>query len=229
MNNLALVEKRTINNVLVEGYYGDKDAWFSREQIGSALGYSHPGIAIGKIHNKHKNRLDKFSTLTKTVNVDGKERGSYVYCLRGVLEICRWSKQPVADMVMDKLYDMAMSVIDKGYYSAIPDMDLLNLLASKCIDNPKLYNQLNKNFIGSIAKMQLKEEKDEAKWIIKEYNRKCKNLNDYYNKHLGEKGFKEQFEQLSKQADAEIAEKCPHLNVYGLNIHFIETKSGIKV
>ena len=39
--------------------------------------------------NKHKNRLDKFSTLTKTVNVDGKERESYLYCLRGVLEICR--------------------------------------------------------------------------------------------------------------------------------------------
>lgn len=229
MSNLALVERRTINDVLVEGYYKDKNAWFNREQIGGALGYSHPGIAIGKIHSKHKSRLDMFSTLTKTVNVDGKERESYIYNLRGVLEICRWSKQPVADMVMDKLYDMAMSVIDKGYYSTMSDRDLYNMLASKCIDNPGIYRGLTKTFIGSLAKMQLKEEKEEAKWIIREYNRKCKGLLDYYNNHLGESGFKEQYEKLAKEAYEELNEKCPHLEVVGLSLRNIRDKSGIKI
>ena len=229
MNSLALVEKRTINNVLVEGYYKDKDAWFSREQIGSALGYSHPGIAIGKIHNKHKERLDKFSTLTKTVNVDGKERESYIYCLRGVLEICRWSKQPVADMVMDKLYDMAMSVIDKGYYSVMPNSELLNVLVRKCIDQPLLYQQLNKKFIGSMIKMQLKDEKTEARWIIDDYNRKCKSLSSYYNKHLGEGGFREAYIKLGEEAENALAEKCPHISVYGLNKSTIQVKRGVVV
>lgn len=63
----------------------------------------------------------------------GKREG-YVYNLKGVLEICRWSRQPKADMVMDALYDMAMEVMEKGYYSTLSDIDLLNILADKCIE-----------------------------------------------------------------------------------------------
>lgn len=42
MNELTLIEQRTINNVLVDGYYGSKEAWFTRFQIGSALEYDDP-------------------------------------------------------------------------------------------------------------------------------------------------------------------------------------------
>jgi hypothetical protein len=109
------------------------------------------------------------------------------------------------------------------------DMQLFSLLASKCIDNPDIYTKLTKTFIGSLAKMQLKEEKEEAKWIISEYNRKCKCLIDYYNKHLGEEGFSEQYEQLSKQAYDDINEKCPHISAIGLSKRNICVKHGIKV
>ena len=228
MNNLALIERRTINDVVVDGYFGDKQAWFTRTQIGEVLGYDKPQEAIKQIHKRHRERLDLFSRWGQIDTPSGVQDG-YLYNERGVLEICRWSRQPVADMVMDKLYDMAISVRDKGYYTAMSDMDLFNLLANKCIDNPSIYTRLNKSFIGSIAKIQLKEEKDEAKWIIREYNRKCKALTAYYNKHLGESGFKEQYHQLTEQATTEIAEKCPHLEVLGLNIRCIGTKSGMKI
>lgn len=228
MSNLALIEQRTINNVVVEGYYGDKQAWFTRTQIGKALGYDDPQGAIKLIHKRHKNRLDLFSRWGQFDTSSGIQEG-YVYNERGVLEICRWSRQPVADMVMDKLYDMAISVRDKGYYSTMSDTELLNMLVNKCIDNPQLYGRLNKTHIKSMANMRLKDEKFEAKWIITEYNRKSKALVDYYNKHVGESGFKEEYERLSEQAEKELAEKCPHISAVGLYMRNIRVKEGIKV
>lgn len=228
MNNLALIEQRTINNVLVEGYYGDKDAWFTRTQIGEALEYDDPQDSIKKIHRRHKNRLDLFSKWGQIDTPLGIREG-YVYNLRGVLEICRWSRQPKADEVMDKLYDMAMSVIDKGYYSTMSDMELFDMLACKCLDTPGIYERLNKSFVGDLVKMQYKYEKYDAKVIINEYNRKCRELLKYYNTHLCEDGYKEQFEKLTRATMNEIAEKCPHIIVDGLNKSTIRAKSGMKI
>ena len=63
MSDLLLVEKRLINNVIVDGFYRDEQALFNRFQIGSALEYTDPAIAIAKIHKRHKERLDQFSFL----------------------------------------------------------------------------------------------------------------------------------------------------------------------
>lgn len=41
-DTLKLIETRTINNALVNGYYGKKEAWFTRDEIGSVLGYADP-------------------------------------------------------------------------------------------------------------------------------------------------------------------------------------------
>lgn len=119
---LALIEHRTINGKLVDGFYGDKEAWFTRTQIGEALGYDEPQDSIKKIHKRHKERLDMFSRWGQIDTTSGIQEG-YVYNLRGVLEICRWSRQPKADMVMDKLYDMALSIRDKGRDLAMTDND----------------------------------------------------------------------------------------------------------
>ena len=62
---LSLIETRAINDVLVDGYYGNTEAWFTREQIGTALEYDDPTDAISKIHRRHKNRLDLFSRVDK--------------------------------------------------------------------------------------------------------------------------------------------------------------------
>lgn len=140
MNTLQLIETKQINNVTVDGWYGTKQAWFTRFQIGEALEYDNPNDAIAKIHDRHKERLDKFSRLDKLSN-EVQSYNVYLYSIRGVLEICRWSRQPRADMVMDALYDMAMEVMEKGYYSTLSDNQLLNMLSDRLKENPKLISK----------------------------------------------------------------------------------------
>lgn len=125
---LNLIMTQEVNNVPVNGYYGEEMAWFTRQQVGEALEYSEPMIAIGKIHNRRKERFEGKSVLTKLVYTDGKTYETWVYNFKGILEICRWSRQPKADMVMDALYDMAEQVMKKGYYSILPDEELARLI-----------------------------------------------------------------------------------------------------
>ena len=134
-SSLKLVETRTINNTLVNGYYGEKEAWFTRNEIGSALEYADPQNAITIIHRKHKERLDGFSRWCQFNTPSGVQEG-YVYNIRGVFEICRWSKQPKANMVMDALYGMAESVARTGFYSVLPDQELIDLLVKRQSENP---------------------------------------------------------------------------------------------
>ena len=130
MNDMVLVESRSVNNVLVDGFYGDEEAWFSRRQVGEALKYDDPNDAIAKIHKRHKERLDEFSRVVSLSTPSGKQE-AYIYSLEGVLEICRWSRQPKADMVMDALYGMAKSVMRKGYFSLMSDEELYRVLGER--------------------------------------------------------------------------------------------------
>ena len=113
------------------------------------MGYADPNKAIGKIHSKHKDRLDKFSTRVKIPIFQTGELGEnkgvegdlksqveeskpqigelgfqtgeldenkgvegnlfhevYYYSQHGVMEICRWSRQPKADEFMDWVWDV---------------------------------------------------------------------------------------------------------------------------
>ena len=47
------------------GQVDPTDFWATREQIGQALGYANPGISIGNIHNRNKERLDRFSRVNQ--------------------------------------------------------------------------------------------------------------------------------------------------------------------
>lgn len=118
--DLTLVLTKSVNDVPVDGYYGSESAWFTREQIGSALEYEYPRDSIRRIHERHRDRLDPLSVEVKLTSTDGKAYNTYVYGFKGVLEICRWSKQPKANMVMDALYDMAEEVVRKGYFTNMP-------------------------------------------------------------------------------------------------------------
>ena len=98
---------------------GDPEFWGTRDQIGQMLGYSEPRIAIGKIHSRNSERLDKFATVTKLVTVEGDrevEREFTIYNFKGLLEICRFSNQPKADAVMDFVWNMADEVRKHGVY-----------------------------------------------------------------------------------------------------------------
>lgn len=111
MKSLQLIKSEPFFGVQCDFYQdGRQDIVVTREQIGQALGYENPMIAIAKIHDRHKDRLDKFSVLTKLGNAhDGKTYKTYVYSALGVYEICRWSRQARADDFMDWVW----SVIEK--------------------------------------------------------------------------------------------------------------------
>ena len=69
---------------------------------------------------RNKERLDKFSTSTKLVRVEGGrevEREVIVYSFKGLLEICRYSKQPKANAVIDWLWSVADEIRRTGSYT----------------------------------------------------------------------------------------------------------------
>lgn len=105
MDKLMLVKKSQFGSLVCD-YYGDNNGEFfmTRQQIGEALGYDNPMIAIAKIHDRHKDRIDKYSVLTKLTGTDGKRYETYLYSAKGVYEICRWSRQPAADAFYDHVY-----------------------------------------------------------------------------------------------------------------------------
>lgn len=125
MNELVLVKQAEFDGVALDCYIEatqtDKgDFWATREQIGQLLGYQNAEISIANIHNRNRDRLDKFSTLTKLIRVEGGrkvEREVTLYSFKGLLEICRYSHKPRADAVMDWLFDVADEIRRTGSYS----------------------------------------------------------------------------------------------------------------
>lgn len=82
------------------------DILLTREQIGQALEYSNPQKAIDNIHSKHRDRLDELSVTTKLRATDGKCYNTMLYTERGIMEICRWSRQKNANIFMDWTWDV---------------------------------------------------------------------------------------------------------------------------
>lgn len=128
MNELKIIESRPFGEVKCDFYSDGKEPWMTRDQIGAALEYSNPRVAIAKIHARKKARLDKYSVVTKLVSPDGKTYDTIVYNRKGVMEICRHSDQPRADAFMDFCWDIMDSlmcgdtklvVLPKDYPSAL--------------------------------------------------------------------------------------------------------------
>lgn len=89
-------------------FWTDKqgEVYMTREQLGSALRYVKPVIAISKIHKRNAERLDKFSVVTKLVSTDGKSYETTLYNTKGIYEVISLSKQPNAREFMDWVYDI---------------------------------------------------------------------------------------------------------------------------
>ena len=116
MNNLKLVTTEMFENSVSCDFWKDvNDEYFiTRKQIGTALGYNEPSKSIDKIHNRHKDRFDKFSTTVILGMVEGDryvERERILYSRKGVMEICRWSRQPLADKFMDWCWDVINNIL----------------------------------------------------------------------------------------------------------------------
>lgn len=114
---LSIVLSKPFYKAVCDFYKSKNQQYYlTREQIGTALEYSNPQVAIGKIHDRNADRLDKFSTLTTLVNVEGTRkvsRETIGYTLKGIMEICRFSRQPKADEFMDFVWDIMESLFNK--------------------------------------------------------------------------------------------------------------------
>ena len=109
MANLKLVTSESFGSAVCDCYRNiNGDLYFTREQIGTALEYANPSKAIKNIHSRHKDRLDKFSMIMKLPSSDGKEYETYVYTIRGLIEICLLSRQPAADKFIDWYWDIKL-------------------------------------------------------------------------------------------------------------------------
>ena len=121
MTKMQLITTKHFNGCALDCYVEpaqtDKsDFWASREQIGLLLEYEEPRISIANIHNRHSERLDKFSRVINLITEAG-NREATVYNFKGLLEICRYSNQPKANAVMDWLWDVADEIRRTGNYS----------------------------------------------------------------------------------------------------------------
>lgn len=126
-NPMTVITSKPFGVLNVDVYEDSKHQYYmTREQIGQALEYGEPTKAIDKIHQRNK---DRFDALSSTVNL-GVEVGNhtqmrlvYVYNLRGVMEICRFSRQPKADAFMDFCWDIMESLMRGDTVLATPQMD----------------------------------------------------------------------------------------------------------
>ena len=121
MNELVLVNSKFFNGVRFDCYQDahqqdSSDFWATRTQIGQLLEYENPGVSVGNIHNRNKERLDKFSRVNQIDLPSGGKQEVTVYNFKGLLEICRYSNQPKANDVMDLLWEIADEIRKTGSY-----------------------------------------------------------------------------------------------------------------
>ena len=123
--NLTLVTQKNFGTLPCNFYQGNENEYYmTREQIGTALNYENPNDAIRLIHHRNADRLDSLSTSFNLNGVEGGrvvEREIIVYTLRGVMEICRFSRQPNADQFMDFVWDVMESLYYGRSVLATPD------------------------------------------------------------------------------------------------------------
>lgn len=182
MSNLKLVTTENFGDISCDFYRNmNDDILLTREQIGSALEYSHPDIALGKIHNRHKDRLDQFSVLTKLVSTDGKEYNTYLYTQKGVMEICRWSNKPKANQFMDWCWDVIEKYRNNQEFANTIDNTAINTLTQAITALTSTVSTMQQD-ISSIKEQQTQKQipkKSFSRWTSKMFP-KYQLLMDYF-------------------------------------------------
>ena len=157
------------------------DILLTREQIGTALEYSNPQKAIDNIHSKHKDRLNELSVTLKVRATDGKEYNTMLYSERGIMEICRWSRQSKANEFMDWVWD----IIEKYRHNELqpnlqPLIDSLSILTQTIATMQQDINSLKES--QTTKKLP---EKKYSRWKTNTFN-KLNTLLSYVNTHSEE-------------------------------------------
>lgn len=189
--SLKLITTEIFNNLSCN-FYGNTndDILLTREQIGQALEYADPSKAIRKIHLKHKDRLDelcirlKLGSTQNGANLTKSEEQECVYYTeRGIMEICRWSRQRNANLFMDWVWD----IIENYRHSNLnttpniqPLIDNLTAITSTMVQMQQDINILKEESI----KKPLPEKKY-SRWKTKTFE-KLRVLMDFVNSNSDE-------------------------------------------
>ena len=192
MTNVKLIITETFGNLPCNFYCNmNNDILITREQIGQALEYSDPIKAIQKIHLKHKDRLDELSVRIKgSTQIGGdltksEEQERVYYTERGIMEICRWSRQAKANLSMDWVWD----IIEKYRHNELqPDMksltDTLSSITQTLTTLTQTMTTMNQE-INEIKQQSITQPKQIPKknfsyWSTKMFP-KYQLLTDYFN------------------------------------------------
>lgn len=188
MSNLTLITTETFNNLSCNFYRNmNDDILLTREQIGQALEYADPSKAIRKIHLNHKDRLDelcvriKLGSTQNGANLSKSEEQARVYYTeRGIMEICRWSRQKQANVFMDWVWD----IIEKYRHNELntaPNIQPLIDAITTLTQTVSTMQQDISSLKESTAKKILPEKKY-SRWKTNTFE-KLNLLTDYVNEH----------------------------------------------
>ena len=101
MTSCFSTTQKPFGNLTCDFYKNDSNEFYmTRKQIGEALEYPNGDDQIKVIHSRHR---DRFNSVSRRYQIDTPSgvQETYVYTLRGVMEICRFSRQLKADKFMD--------------------------------------------------------------------------------------------------------------------------------
>lgn len=168
---LTLATQKPFGTLTCDFYKNDDGEFYmTRTQIGQALEYAKADDGIQQIHSRNSDRLDPLSsTLVLGVEVSNggttytRPQNVFVYTLRGVMEICRFSRQPKADKFMDFVWDVMESLYNGNSVLAAPDqqtavmpethrtasntLGINFLILSQALLAPKVHNQCRLRYV----------------------------------------------------------------------------------
>lgn len=144
MSNLKLITTENFGDLSCNFFRNmNDDILPTREQIGTALEYSYPDDALAKIHRRHKDRLNNLSVVAKLASTDGKEYDTILYTQRGVMEICRWSNKPKANLFMDWVWDIIEKYRNNELQSQIDMTPITSAIATLAKTMNTLVSNMN--------------------------------------------------------------------------------------
>nr|DAO54257.1 MAG TPA: N BRO family, N-terminal domain [Caudoviricetes sp.] len=151
---LTLATQKPFGTLTCDFWQGnDNEFYMTRNQIGTALEYAKPNDAIQQIHSRNADRLNPLSAYLTLRGADGRDHETFVYTLRGTMEICRFSRQDKADKFMDFVWDVMESLYNGNSVLAAPDQqtavsnDTFKLMVDTLVKSQETTTTLVRSFI----------------------------------------------------------------------------------
>lgn len=192
MSNLKLITTENFGELQCNFYRNmNDDILLTREQIGTALEYTDPSKAIQKIHLKHKDRLE--SLCLRITDIRYPQNGgvgvnveTVYYTERGIMELCRWSRQPLANQFMDWVWD----IVERYRNREMIDITTVSSALNKMMSILEKQDERLSNVESQLQDQKQIEEKPRYKkpynpWFAK-MNPKYQLLEDYFDITRGE-------------------------------------------